>query len=165
MPGGRQYQTLRFKVIGVGNSNLTLYRHRPSNEGAHAGDNFNISLLSVPGGSWGSGSTTTLTESDTGGGFTLRTGDTLIVRLRSNPTTGYSWNLAGGAPATLQLIGQPAFERPTNGLIGASGVQVYKFKVVGQGSNVLRFLYQRPFAPGGIEAARKWEAFLTTVSR
>ena len=165
MPGGRQYQSLRFKVVGVGNGNLTLYRHRSANEGAHAGDNFNISLLSVPGGSWGSGSATTLTDSDSGGGFTLRVGDTLVVRLTSNPTTGYSWNLAGGAPATLQLLGQPNFERPSNGLIGASGVQIYKFKVVGSGSNVLRLLYQRPFAPGGIEAARKWEAFLTTVSR
>ncbi len=38
--------------------------------------------------------TVKITDNDNSGQVTLNVGDTLVVRLRSNPSTGYSWQMA-----------------------------------------------------------------------
>ena len=121
---------------------------------------FVLNVLVLPNGAAtrpGNAGAVTLWDSDNGRRIPVRVGATITVRLNSNPTTGYSWNLAdAGAPPILQLLGTPRLESPTGQPIGAPGTQVYRFKVVSAGQGTLRLLYQRPWEKG-IQAARKWE--------
>jgi inhibitor of cysteine peptidase len=107
------------------------------------------------------GNTVTLTEADNNGMVSLSVGDTLVVRLPSNPSTGYSWSVAQNNPGVpLQPIGSPSFERREDVPPGAPGVQVFRFRAAGGGSSFLRMIYHRPFEPG-FDAARRWSAFVT----
>jgi len=75
---------------------------------------------------------------------------TFIVRLKSNPTTGYSWfirdNLSGLKPISSKFIASKK-----TSLVGSQGVELWKFKV--QPTKVPRqfimhFIYARPFEIG-----------------
>jgi inhibitor of cysteine peptidase len=73
----------------------------------------------------------------------LDVGDQLDVSLEANPTTGYSWEL-GPLPEGLELVSSE-FEESGGSLVGAPGMQLFVFDVVGPGSGVLRFEYVRVF--------------------
>ncbi|MGB7877414.1 MAG: protease inhibitor I42 family protein [Ilumatobacteraceae bacterium] len=89
------------------------------------------------------GSTVMLGAEDSLSEVSLGVGDQLDVRLESNPTTGYSWEL-GPLPDGLQLVSSD-FEEPGGSLVGASGTQLFVFDVVGPGNGILRFEYVRVF--------------------
>jgi len=78
---------------------------------------------------------------------TLRPGQELVVRLRSNPSTGYRWGIAQGATTVLAPAGPPAFEADANaeGRLGAGGVETFRFTAVATGREALRFAYRRPW--------------------
>ena len=156
--GERQGQSLRFRTVGLGNGTLSLALRRPGT--GQSAETFSVPILIVPGAGLPpiSGNTITLNDNDNRNNVTLNRGETVIVRLSSNPTTGYDWNLADNAPSNLQLVGPSTFERPHNNLPGAGGVRVYRFKVISSGGGALRFLYQRSWEKS-LQAARKWEIF------
>jgi uncharacterized lipoprotein YbaY/predicted secreted protein/heat shock protein HslJ len=88
----------------------------------------------------------TLTNSDNGASVGLKAGQTLAVRLDSNPTTGYSWQVAEVDGAVLKQQGEPQFFRPADAPLGAGGVQVFRF-VATAGQTRLTLVYRRPFEP------------------
>ena len=63
----------------------------------------------------------------------LPVGQTLTVRLASNPSTGYSWVLAENAGDALDRV------------VGAGGVDVWQFEAVNAGQHTLRLEYRRPW--------------------
>jgi inhibitor of cysteine peptidase len=71
----------------------------------------------------------TATDKDDKGKVTVAPGGTLVVRLESNVTTGYSWHVHKNDAKQLRLQGRPKYERPEGGAIGAGGHQVFTFKV------------------------------------
>lgn len=71
----------------------------------------------------------TATDKDDKGKVTVAPGGTLVVRLESNRTTGFSWHVHRGDSKMLKLQGQPKYEAPKGGAIGAGGHQVFTFKV------------------------------------
>jgi inhibitor of cysteine peptidase len=79
-------------------------------------------------------------------------GATLVLRLRSNPTTGYSWQIAGIDGKRLQPIGKPTYVRPASALPGAGGYQEFRFQALADGMTTVTLNYARPFeknaAPG-----------------
>jgi inhibitor of cysteine peptidase len=89
------------------------------------------------------GTTIELDAGDSLSELSLEVGDQLDVSLESNPTTGYSWEL-GPLPEGLELVSSE-FEEPGGSLVGAPGVQLFVFDVVGAGSGILRFEYVRVF--------------------
>lgn len=87
--------------------------------------------------------TVELDVSDSLSEVSLDVGDQLSVSLEANPTTGYSWEL-GPLPDGLQLVSSE-FEEPGGSLVGAPGMQLFVFDVIGPGTGILRFEYVRVF--------------------
>lgn len=75
----------------------------------------------------------------------LQRGQTLLLELPGNPTTGYRWTLVEGAPALLRSLGPEVFRVPDDAPIGGDGVSTWRFQVAGAGNGRLRLIYQRPW--------------------
>ena len=85
-----------------------------------------------------------VTEADQGKTFTLHTGDSLVIVLDSNPSTGYSWAVKTVDNPVVSLADEGVFEAVSNQL-GAPGKTTLTFKTVATGSQALTLLYQRGF--------------------
>ena len=90
------------------------------------------------------GKVVTVTDRDNNETIDLNTGDTLVLRLTSNPSTGYSWRITQNNDALLAPQGQPAYVPAASGLIGAQGTQVFTFTAAATGGDALTLSYQRP---------------------
>jgi inhibitor of cysteine peptidase len=75
----------------------------------------------------------------------LKRGDTLVVRLDANPTTGYDWAIVG-KPKCLRLVGR-SFVAPPPGLVGAGGKDVFRFSAK-KGRGKLQLVYRRSWEKG-----------------
>jgi len=85
-----------------------------------------------------------VTETDQGKTFRLQTGDSMVLVLDSNPSTGYSWVVKSVDNPVLKLDGEPVFKSDSSRL-GATGKTTITFTTVHTGSQTLTLLYQRPF--------------------
>jgi inhibitor of cysteine peptidase len=72
-------------------------------------------------------------------------GATLVLRLKSNPTTGYSWQIATHDATLLRPIGPPRYVRPQTLRMGAGGYQEFRFEARATGETTLTLNYARPF--------------------
>ena len=86
----------------------------------------------------------TVTEKDNGSRFELNRGNVLTLRLESNPSTGYSWQIAENDGKVMELMGEPTYETPERKLIvGGIEYRIYRFKALTRGTNVLELQYKR----------------------
>lgn len=76
----------------------------------------------------------------------LATGDTLVVNLDGNPTTGYLWEMTAGRPI-LKQFGKPTF-KPSRNLPGSGGKVTFRFVATAPGRTVLEMIYHRSFEKG-----------------
>ncbi len=85
----------------------------------------------------------TLTEADNGKDIDLTAGTTLIVKLASNPSTGYKWTLVG-EPSPLKLQ-KTSFRQSTSkpGVAGAPGIDVFQLSTNSAGMATLTLVYRR----------------------
>lgn len=86
-----------------------------------------------------------VTDADDGKTVPVPVGRKLVVRLKSNPTTGYRWRVAGSDPDHLRQEGEPSFEGPNGRLVGAGGVEVFTFAVHKAARTWLELEYVRPW--------------------
>jgi inhibitor of cysteine peptidase len=93
---------------------------------------------------------TTLTEADDGTQIELSPGQTLTITLPSNPTTGYSWQVAQIDTNLLEQQGQPEYQQSpgSKDMVGAGGAETLRFKALGTGQTDLQLAYQRPWETG-----------------
>lgn len=92
--------------------------------------------------------TKVVTDADKGGDVQLKVGDTLEVRLSSNPSTGYMWYIHPKSTALLRLTGQTETkpEEPGEGqpmAVGRPIVQVFTFQPKRTGDGILLLHYVR----------------------
>lgn len=80
---------------------------------------------------------------DAGKNISLKQGDTLVVTLDGNVTTGYTWETTQEIPV-LKQVGT-AEQTPSNSNLGAPGQIVLKFQAVQAGQGKLTLVYHRPF--------------------
>jgi predicted secreted protein len=74
-----------------------------------------------------------------------KVGDTFIIPLEANHTTGYSWRLAQPPdPAILKQLSEK-YEEDNSGRIGAGGVETWTFQAMAKGTTTLVFEYVRQF--------------------
>ena len=95
----------------------------------------------------------TYTEDDSS--ITARVGETFVIKLESNLTTGYSWELSEDySKSILELVGSeyqsPKVQRP-----GAGGHEVWQFKAVGSGTTQIQLQYRRPWEEEAAPAKTK----------
>ena len=73
----------------------------------------------------------------------LKKGQTLVVTLEGNPTTGYTWEVAEPLDEqVLRQAGEPEFKAESD-LVGAGGVQILRFEAVNAGQTTLKLAYRR----------------------
>jgi inhibitor of cysteine peptidase len=84
-----------------------------------------------------------LTERDSGTDIDLTANTLLIVKLNSNPSTGYSWTVTGD-PSPLKLQ-KTSFRKNTNksGAVGASGIATIQLSASSSGIATLTLVYRR----------------------
>ena len=75
----------------------------------------------------------------------VNSGCRFAVRLQSNPTTGYGWQLAKPLDEKIVVLVTNDYIHPDTGLIGAGGHEVWIFKAVGRGQVKIVFKYVRPW--------------------
>lgn len=76
----------------------------------------------------------------------LDRGQTLILSLPSNPTTGYRWVVTDDAAPQLESLGPEVYSNPkVETLIGADGQSTWRFKAATEGDATLRLAYKRPW--------------------
>ncbi len=81
---------------------------------------------------------------DCGSKVELNTGDTLVLSLEGNPTTGYVWEVESNDPAVIKPTGEPEFN-PDSSAIGAGGTYTFRFTAVAKGQDALRLIYHQPY--------------------
>jgi predicted secreted protein len=102
----------------------------------------------------GGGHQVELVAADHGHQVNLKMGDTLVVRLSSNRSTGYNWLLPQGeavAGGTLRALEEePRYDRNIDGIysVGAGGVEIWEFQTLKAGEGTLKLEYRRSFESG-----------------
>lgn len=86
----------------------------------------------------------TLAGGDSGREIEVAPEGTIVIRLDSNPTTGYSWAVDSLDDEVLTLT-QDTYEAPVNGAIGQGGIQELRFASGASGESELVLKYWRPW--------------------
>jgi inhibitor of cysteine peptidase len=89
-----------------------------------------------------------ITEADNGTSISLENGSTFYLKLKENPTTGYSWelNLSQGLNNISGEYYPPEQPEGTKEpLVGAGGVHLWEIKAVSKGSQQVTGIYKRPW--------------------
>ena len=86
-----------------------------------------------------------VTDNNSGSEISIGTGERFEVRLESNPSTGFSWQLDLTTLQGVVELGSTSFEEPADSdVVGAPGTEVFVLEAVARGAGVLRFEYHRP---------------------
>jgi inhibitor of cysteine peptidase len=70
-------------------------------------------------------------------------GKDFVIKLESNPTTGYEWAVKG-TPENVTFISSN-YQKPSSDAMGAPGQQLLTFKATKAGSWPVALVYERPF--------------------
>jgi len=83
---------------------------------------------------------------ETSGNIETKVGQSFIIILPSNITTGYSWRLAEPQPKILEMVSKK-YKTPeeTGNIVGAAGKEEWIFRAIEKGTASLLFEYVRPW--------------------
>ena len=97
-----------------------------------------------------------VTEKDDGKTISARVGDTILLKLQENPSTGYTWTLSV-TPGLIVTEDQhtPSILRR----IGAPGMREWQIRVTGSGDQTVSVVYVRPWEPME-NSAREFTLFI-----
>lgn len=79
--------------------------------------------------------------------ISIKPNQTLAIRLESNPTTGYGWEVAECDEAILKPLGEAEYEqaKPNQNLVGGGGWQTFQFRPEKTGQTRVKLIYHRPW--------------------
>lgn len=77
----------------------------------------------------------------------VASGSTFMVRIGSNPSTGYSWELVSGNENGAVVAIEEGYVQGAD-MPGAPGTQTFTFRAERTGVHVLTFAYRRPWETG-----------------
>lgn len=109
-----------------------------------------VALLALVAMACGNDSTTetgdlrVLTEAENTQEILLDSGEQFEVRLESNQSTGFSWEIAGDTGPMAVELRTRTYQEPDTDLVGAPGTEVFRFEAIGD-AEVLRLEYIRSF--------------------
>ena len=90
------------------------------------------------------------TYNDSGQTIDIGVNQQFVIALGSNPgSTGYSWQ-ASYDETMLKLVEYIHKEKPEPGLVGAGGVESFRFKALKTGRTEITLTYEQPWEGGGI---------------
>ena len=80
------------------------------------------------------------------GNIDVTTGQTFVIKLESNPTTGYSWRLAELKTGIVEKVSNDYVPTKTEGnVVGSGGIEEWTFKAVTKGKVIITLEYARPW--------------------
>lgn len=86
-----------------------------------------------------------VTDAQIGTDVALAVGQELHIELKSNRTTGYSWDVESPADQVLQEVAKPEYvnaPNPNNN-DGVGGIQAWRFRAVKLGAQTLKLRYSQ----------------------
>ena len=86
---------------------------------------------------------TTLHGQDNGSTVTLNAGDSLVVELRGNASTGYAWQRTGSLEETILYPVEEGTYRPDRNVPGSSGTFAFRYLAASGGTTPLGYVYKR----------------------
>ena len=89
---------------------------------------------------------------DSGGTASLIPYQPLVVRLPSNPSTGYAWSYVVTGDEVLRLDTITGEAPAADGMVGVPGLEVWSFRAQGSGTAVLTYIYARPWEKNALPA-------------
>lgn len=102
-----------------------------------------VALCLIP--LWLSGCTS-FSEMHDGQSVNAKVGKDFDVTLKSNPTTGYQWQVVQIDEAMLKQVGTPQYTPNANsGMVGAGGEETFTFRPLKPGKTTLKLAYSRPW--------------------
>lgn len=87
-----------------------------------------------------------ITVNDNGKTMDIKQGDIVYLRLKENPSTGYSWQLSLSEGLSLLNTKYCPPKSPKGGqrlIVGAAGFHSWKIKAVAKGSQQIKGIYKR----------------------
>ena len=89
----------------------------------------------------------TYTESNNGNNLNLKINDVITIKLESNATTGYKWNLSEENNSGIIAIVSSDYTEKENkdNLVGSGGFETLIFKAVSRGSATIILTYNKPW--------------------
>jgi len=93
------------------------------------------------------------TYTDSGQTIDIGVNHEFIIALGSNPTTGYGWQETYDE-TMLEMMGEKTYkpgEEAEEGVVGAGGVEYFRFKALKAGEAEITLVYKRPWEEEGIE--------------
>jgi len=89
----------------------------------------------------------TLTKADNGKTVNATVGQTIVVKLKGNVTTGYSWAVTKAGGPAVQQVGKIAYttDAAPKGMVGVGGMFTATFKAVQVGTATIELQYRRPW--------------------
>ena len=86
------------------------------------------------------------TYTDSGQAISIGVNQQFVIALGSNPTTGYSWQESYDE-AALELVEKTykLGEAAKQGMVGAGGVEYFRFKALKTGKAEITMVYKRPW--------------------
>jgi inhibitor of cysteine peptidase len=73
-------------------------------------------------------------------------GQELMLSLRSNPSTGFRWEVKEAASGVLKSLGPEVYSNPEDsGLVGSAGQSTWRYKAEQAGNGRLLMIYHRPW--------------------
>ena len=94
----------------------------------------------------------TASLSDSGGTASLIPYQPLVVRLPTNPSTGYTWSYTVAGDQVLVLDTVTGEAPAPDGMAGVPGLEVWSFRAQGTGRAVLTYIYARPWEKNALPA-------------
>lgn len=87
------------------------------------------------------------TEADSGSSVTAAVGDTVIIRLSENPSTGYAWD-ASSSDGLQQLESSLVVPSASPAVVGAAGTREIRYEVRQSGRQTVEATYARSWETG-----------------
>ncbi len=135
----------RYLVKDAGTAEIRLAYTRPWEGSGTPQRLFNVKIIAEKA---ASGKTVVLETKDNGASVTVKAGDTVQVKLRSNRTTGYSWaELKDKTDAKVLKSDGGSYEVNAHpeGMVGVGGVETFTFTAVAPGRTEIALGYARPW--------------------
>ena len=103
---------------------------------------------------------TELTDADTGKAVSLKNGDVITLKLMSNPSTGYKWEITALDRNIVKDNGSSFKSGCSGNAVGCAGVEIWTFEAVSAGETSLELSYYRSWE----DVATATNAFKLKVS-
>jgi inhibitor of cysteine peptidase len=92
----------------------------------------------------------TYTESNNGDNVNLKINDVITIRLESNATTGFKWNIANETDTGIASFISSDYKQTSTDkeLTGAGGYETFTFKAKSKGNAAIALTYNKPWEEG-----------------